>query len=206
MEFSTASEAPTTLNNNHHDHHLTQLLHAWHNGDSTAGDALFRQVYQALKAIASNRLRCVNASIQTTELAHEGFLLLSHKEAIDWQDRKHFFAIAANAVRRLLVDRARASHAQKRGGGAQYIPLDDIQIPVFDHPIDWIELDDLFKELEQMDEILARTLELRLIMGLTVRETSEVLEVSTATVSRKWNFGLAWLHDHLPGLAIQPDL
>ncbi len=177
---------------------LTKLLKDWNHGDASAGDVLFTEIYQALKVIASNRLRDVNASVQTTELVHEGFLVLSQKASIQWQDRKHFFAIAANVIRRLLVDRARASHAAKRGGAnTRYIPLDDIRLPACDQQIDWIEFDKVFQELESLDKTLTRVMELRLIMGLTVRETADILLVSTATISRKWNFGLVWLQDRM---------
>lgn len=187
-----------TLNARSGQQDLTKLLQDWNHGDASAGDVLFTEIYQALKAIASNRLRDVNASVQTTELVHEGFLVLSQKASIHWQDRKHFFAIAANVIRRLLVDRARASHAAKRGGAnARYIPLDDVQLPACDQQIDWIEFDNVLQELESLDETLTRVMELRLIMGLTVRETADILLVSTATISRKWNFGLVWLQDRM---------
>lgn len=194
------------MNTNKQQADLTHLLHAWHAGDSKAGNAVFEHTYNALKAIASNRLRNADTMMQATELAHESFLVLCQKEDINWHDRKHFFAIAANAIRHLLVDRARARYRQKRGGNSTYIPLDDIQIPIPNQPFDWIELDNILKELEQIDKKLTQIMELRLIMGLTVREAAEVMEVSTATISRKWNFGLAWMHHRLPNTCVETGI
>jgi RNA polymerase sigma factor (TIGR02999 family) len=132
-------------------------------------------------------------TLQTTALVNEAYVRLVDGGKVRWQDRAHFFAVAANMMRRILVDRARARTSAKRGGVRQRVPLEDGVIPAQDRDGDLIALDDALRLLAKTDRRKARVIELRFFGGLSVEETAEVLKVSTQTVLRDWNLAKAWL-------------
>jgi RNA polymerase sigma factor (TIGR02999 family) len=163
---------------------------------------LIDQVYTELRRIADNYVRRERAqSVQATELVHEAFLRLQQERRPAWQDRTHFIAIAAIAMRRLLVERARARAAAKRGGGRVQVTLDDRLLGAASagEPADLIALDVALTKLAALDAQQARLVELRYFGGLSVEETAEALGISPATVKRHWTIAKAWLLRELQG-------
>ena len=175
------------------------LLRAWREGDDTALDALMPLVHDELRRIAR---RCLygeraNHSVQATELVNEAFLRLVDVQHVDWQSRTHFLAMSARLMRRVLVDLARSRHADKRGGGAVRVTLDEAAIGGVAPEADVIRLDDALQALAALDERKSRVVELRFFGGLTVDETAVALDVSSKTVLRDWEFARAWLQREL---------
>jgi RNA polymerase sigma factor (TIGR02999 family) len=177
---------------------VTQLLLAWSDGDREALEKLTPLVYRELKKLASNYLRRERSghTLQPTALAHEAYLKLIDQQNVRWQNRAHFFGIAAQAMRRILVDHARARLAEKRGSG-QAVSLDEA-IDVSDQRADrLVALDEALKTLAALDPQQSRVVELKYFGGMTLEETAEVLGVSRATVIREWRMAKAWLYDEL---------
>ncbi len=176
---------------------LTQLLVAWSHGDVSALDQLAPLVYGELHKLAHGYMRREEAghTLQTTALVHEAFMRLIHHPQESWQNRAHFYAIAANMMRRILVDYARTHLRSKRGGGAVHIALEEIGVapaaPAVE--IDVIALDAALQQLAEMDERRARVVELRFFGGLSVEETAHVLQVAPDTIVRDWRVAKAWL-------------
>ena len=175
------------------------LLRAWRDGDETALDALMPLVHDELRRIAR---RCLhgeraNDSVQATELVNEAYLRLVDVRQVDWQDRTHFLAMSARLMRRVLVDLARSRGADKRGGGAVRVTLDEATIAGVAPGADVIRLDDALQALAALDERKSRVVELRFFGGLTVDETAVALQVSSKTVLRDWEFARAWLQREL---------
>jgi RNA polymerase sigma-70 factor (ECF subfamily) len=177
---------------------ISQLLAAWGNGDSQALDQLMPRVYKELRSIAAQQMRRERPgrTLQTTELVNEAFLKLVQQEGVRWSSRSHFYAIAATAMRRILVDHARARRAQKRGGDANRVSLDRVQIAVKPQ-IDLIDLEDCLLRLEKLDPQQVRIVELRYFAGCTIDEVAEVLEISASTVKREWRMAKIWLRAEL---------
>jgi RNA polymerase sigma factor (TIGR02999 family) len=180
-------------------HEVTVLLRAWREGDETALEALMPLVHDELQRIAR---RCLhreraNHSVQATELVNEAFLRLVDVRHVDWQNRSHFLAMSARLMRRVLVDLARARGADKRGGGGVRVTLDDATIGGIAPDADVIRLDDALKALAALDDRKSRVVELRFFGGLTADETAVVLQVSSKTVLRDWEFARAWLKREL---------
>jgi RNA polymerase sigma factor (TIGR02999 family) len=178
---------------------LTQLLLAWGDGDLEALDELTPRVYRELKKLAGSYLRRERAghTLQPTALAHEAFIKLIDQRNVHWRNRAHFFGIAAQAMRRILVDHARARLAGKRGSGGAIVSLDEA-IDVSDPgSAQLLALDEALKQLAQLDPNKGRVIELRYFGGLTLEETAEVLGVSRATVIREWRMAKAWLYGEL---------
>ena len=180
------------------DHDVTGLLTKWRQGDKAALDALIPLVYQELRGVAGARLRREPAerSLQTTALVHETYLRLVRLHRLTLESRTHFFAIAAQLMRQILVDQARRSQADKRGGGVTMVTLEAVggSAP---NIVDVMALDQALEELAAMDERLCRVVELKFFAGLTIDETAEALEVSKATVERDWAAAKAWLYDRM---------
>ena len=175
---------------------VTQLLQEWSRGDQTALDKLIPIVYDELRRQAANYMRRERPgqSLQTTALVHEAYLRLVDQRAVDWQNRNHFFAIAAQVMRRVLVDHARQHQAVKRGGiDLKLLPLDDAEASRDAEDIDLVALDQALERLALLDEQQSRVVELRFFSGLSVEETAEVLNVSSRTVKREWRAAKAWL-------------
>jgi RNA polymerase sigma factor (TIGR02999 family) len=178
---------------------VTRLLHEWQNGDRAALDRLVPRVYEELRAIASRHLRREwrGGALQTTALVNEAYLKLVDQRQGDWQNRAHFFAVAAQLMRRILVDDARRQLREKRGGGAVCMPVEDEPIAAAEGPLDAVEtlaLDRALGELERLDPDQARIVELRFFGGLTVEETAAALRISPATVKREWTIAKGWLY------------
>ena len=179
-------------------HEVTLLLEEiGRGGDNRAAlDRLLPIVYDELRRLAASFLRREHAvSMQTTELVHEAYFKLMDQRTVDWENRGQFFAIAAQAMRRLLIDSARQRKSQKRSG--EKISLDEAPtIPVEDDQ-KLLELDQALSELEQFDEAQCRIVELRYFAGLTIEETAEVLRTSPSTVKREWEIARTWLYQRM---------
>jgi RNA polymerase sigma-70 factor (ECF subfamily) len=179
----------------------TRLLRAWAGGDQGALDQLTPHVYQELRRIAGFLMRNERSgqSIQATALVHEAYLKLIDVENVDWQHRAHFFAVAAQIMRHILLDRARYRLAAKRSGNAARISLNDVPDVCSERAGELIALDDALHALAEIDLRKARVVELRFFGGLTVVETAAVLKVSPDTVMRDWSMARAWLLSELGG-------
>ena len=175
---------------------VTQLLIGWSNGDKEALDALLPLVYDELRRQASRYLRRerVGHTLQTTALIHEAYLKLVDQRSVHWQNRAHFFGIAAQLMRRILVDHARTRTRAKRGGSDVRVSLSDATLKSPGQNLDIVALDEALERLARLDEQQSRIVELRFFSGLTVEETAEVMGISTATVKRDWSMAKAWLH------------
>lgn len=194
---------------------ITQLLHAARDGDRAAFDALVPHVYDTLRRIAGARVRAEGreSSLNPTALVHEAYLKLVGLERIQWQSRAQFFAIAARAMRQILVDHALARRAQKRGGDRLRVTLDETLRVAGPRPQEILALEDALARLEREDERRARVVVCRFFGGMEVRETAEALEISQATVKREWAAARAWLNrelspardrDRAPGSEAEP--
>ncbi len=180
---------------------ITQLLQAWSDGRRDALDAIVPLVYDELRRQAHHYLRRERAehTLQTTALVNEAYLKLVEQNRVVWQNRAHFFGIAANLMRRILVDYAREKNRAKRGGSKENLPLEEAfyVAATEENEVDLLVLDKVLNELAEIDEQQARIVELRYFSGLSIAETAEVLKISTATVKRDWNMAKAWLHHEL---------
>ena len=182
-------------------HEITQRLREWSDGGKReALDELMPFVYDELHRQAARYLRRENAAhtLQTTALIHETYLKLIDQRQVRWQNRAHFFAIAAQAMRRILVDYARTRDRKKRGGGEFKLPLEAAMSEAADEKaVDLIALDEALTRLAAIDLQQSRVVELRYFSGLSLEETAEVLNISRATTAREWNIARAWLHREL---------
>jgi RNA polymerase sigma factor (TIGR02999 family) len=180
---------------------VTRLLAAWREGDASAPELLLALVYEELRRMARRHLRQQppGHTLQTTALIHDAYLRLVGQVAGRWQDRNHFFAVSAQAMRHVLVDHARARHSAKRGGGARPVSLDEAALVTVERAAELIALDDALQELKGLHERQCRVVECRYFGGMTVQETAEVLGVSPETVMRDWKMAKAWLHRALSG-------
>ncbi|MBK7629243.1 MAG: sigma-70 family RNA polymerase sigma factor [Ignavibacteriales bacterium] len=178
---------------------ITLLLEDCVNGKKEAINELLPLVYNELKKISSKYLHeeYRNHTLQTTELVHEAYIKLIGGQEINWQNRGHFFGIAANSMRQILVDYARKHNSQKRGEGKTHLSLENAEDIAFESEEDIIALDDAMKKLEAFDPDLSKVVELRFFGGLNVDETSKVLNCSASTVKRDWSLAKAWLFREL---------
>ena len=173
----------------------TLLLRAWAGGDRDALEKLTPHVYRTLRRIAGRYMQNEREghTLQATALVHEAYMELVDITNVDWQHRAHFFAISAQIMRNILLDRARQRLAAKRGGGAERVNLDELPDIGMGRARELIILDDALNTLAKMDERKARVVEMRFFGGLSVEETAEVLTVSPETVMRDWKFARSWL-------------
>lgn len=179
---------------------ITEMLKAWSGGDRDAAEDLMPLVYGELRQQARRYLRREreNHTLQTTGLVHEAYLRLVDQHAVTWQNRAHFFGIASQMMRRILVNYAVGRSRDKRGGGAIQITLDDAAIGSCNETDEQlIALDQALARLESLDERQVRIVEMRYFTGLSIEETAEVLGISPATVKREWNMAKAWLRCEL---------
>jgi RNA polymerase sigma factor (TIGR02999 family) len=179
---------------------ISRLLRQWSEGNRAAMEELLPLVYDELHRQAARYLRRERAThtLQTTALIHEAYLRLIDQRDVQWQSRTHFFAIAAQMMRRVLVDYARAKHREKRGRGDVCLPLEVAKLIADDKKgVDLMALDEALTRLAAMDEQQARVVELRYFGGLSLEETAEALHVSRATVARDWDVAKAWLRREL---------
>jgi RNA polymerase sigma factor (TIGR02999 family) len=183
------------------DQDLTHLLIQWSKGDSAALDALVPLVYDELRRLAQLYLSREKPghTLSSTALVHEAYLRLVKQKDVTWQNRAHFFGVAARMMRRILVDHARRRGYAKRGGGALTLSLDETIAPAPEREMDLVALDDALETLAKLDERQSRMVELRFFGGLSIEETSEVLGVSAPTVKREWASARAWLYREISG-------
>ena len=178
---------------------VTRLLEQHARGDASAMHALLPVIYQELKKIASAYMRkeSKGQTLQATALVHEAFFRLLDQKETDWKNRQHFFAIAAQQMRRVLVDHARAKKAEKRGGGnVIHVDIELAgEVPMVDEDME--DLDAALTELATLNERQAKIVEIRYFAGLSIEETAAVMEISPATVKREWTVARAWLYNKL---------
>ena len=180
-------------------HDITHLLKEWSAGDEQALDKLIPLVYEELHKQAARYLRRERDghSLQATALINETYLRLIDARDLPWQSRSHFFAIAANLMRRILVDHARKHAAEKRGGSQLRLTLDEQLAPATETDVDLLAIDQALTKLSTIDSQQAQVVELRFFSGLSVPETATVLRISEKTVKRDWSVARAWLRREL---------
>lgn len=183
----------------HDTHETTTLLIKWRNGDAAAADELISRVYSELRRLAGHYLRSEQPgnTLQATALVHELYIRLVGSEPVTWQNRAHFFAVAAQQMRRILIDHARARRAEKRGGGALTLSLAEVSGVAGSPTQDVLVIHEALAKLEALDERAAHVVELRFFGGLQEKEAAEVLGVSVATLKRDWEFARVWLMTQL---------
>jgi len=175
---------------------ITQLLRKWSEGDRAALDQLMPIVYQELRKLANSYLRGERSdhTLQPTALINEAYLRLVKQDFPEWQSRKHFYGVAAQLMRQILVEHARTRAAAKRGAGAQKLSLDEAPIFSRERAADLVALDDALTALAKFDERKAHVVELRYFGGLSIEEVAAALDISVATVGREMRMAQAWLH------------
>ncbi|MGI8997982.1 MAG: sigma-70 family RNA polymerase sigma factor [Pyrinomonadaceae bacterium] len=178
---------------------ITERLIAWGHGDAAALNEVMGAVYQELRGMAQRYLRMERPdhTLQPTALVHEAYLRLVDQTQVNWQNRAQFFGVAAQMMRRILVDHAKTTHRDKRGGAALKLPLDEAVNLSQGRAADLLALDDALKSLAEIDHRKSRVVELRFFGGLNVTETAEALEVSPQTVLRDWKLAKAWLYQEI---------
>lgn len=178
---------------------VTQLLLAWSDGDQAALEKLVPLVYEELHRLAHRYISRERSgyTLQTTALAHEAYLRLVDVKGVRWQNRAHFFAVAAQSMRRILVDLARARHNVKRGGGAQQVSLDEVLVASPERGANLLALDEALSRLAALNPRQSQVVELRYFGGLTEEEVAEVLKVSPRTVRSDWSLARVWLYREL---------
>ena len=178
---------------------ITQRLAAWSDGDPEALEELMQVVYKELRRLANHYLRSERPdhTLQPTALVHEAYLRLTNQNQVRWQNRAHFFGVAAQMMRRVLVDHARANCRAKRGGAAHKVSLEETINLYQKQDEQIVELDEALTKLREIDSRKCEVVELRYFAGMSVEETAEVLGISCNTVMRDWNMAKAWLYQEL---------
>jgi len=178
---------------------VAQLLIAWSSGDKAALDRLMPLIHQELRRLAHRYMSRERPghTLQTTALVNEAYVRLVNRKNVHWQNRAHFFAIAAELMRTILVDHARSHAFAKRGGGARNITLDEALVVSQERAAEVVALDEALKGLADIDPQQSRVVELRFFGGLTIEETAEVLHLSAGTIKREWRSAKAWLYHEL---------
>jgi len=176
-------------------HEITLMLRQWGSGDREGSDKLMAAIYTELHRLAARRMRRESPgnTLQTTAVVHETYLRLIDQRQRDWKNRAHFFAIAAQLMRRVLIDHARNRRAAKRGDGLK-ISLDQVELAGEKNNLDVLAVDEALQKLAAVDPQQARIVELRFFGGLSVEETAQAAKISPATVKRDWSMAKAWLH------------
>lgn len=178
---------------------ITELLISWQSGNEEAFEKLLPTVESELRRIARLQMRRERSdhTLQTTALINEAYLRLVGANAVDWQNRAHFFAICAKIMRRILLNHARDGQAEKRGGGANHLPLDEVIVLKPEKSRELIALDEALQELAEFDQVKSRIVEMRYFGGMTLEETAAALNISTSTVSLQWRLARAWLREQM---------
>ncbi|QDT13818.1 sigma-70 family RNA polymerase sigma factor [Planctomycetes bacterium K23_9] len=193
--------APTELTNDGEQPpgDISQLLGRAAAGDDAAASKLLPLVYEQLRAVAQQRMASENPghTLQATALVHEAFLRLAGPRELPWQNQAHFYGAAAEAMRRILVDHARSKNRVKRGGNAEKVILNVVDLATAENPQEILALDEAFRRLEQQEPETAQVVSLRFFAGLSVDETAKALDLSPRTVDRRWKFARAWLFREL---------
>lgn len=180
---------------------VTELLRRWSRGDVAARESLVPLVYDELRRLARYYLASQRSdhTLQSTAIVHEAYLRLAGRDHVQWENRGHFFAVAAQLMRRILVDHARKRNAAKRGGAQLTLLVDEAVEPSSQRELDLVALDDALKALAELDARQSRIVELRFFGGLSIEDTSRLLEISPATVKREWSTARAWLYEEISG-------
>lgn len=175
---------------------VTELLVRWRAGDGEALQVLMPLVYDEMRRLAHRYLRRERPghTLQSTALVHEAFVRLTGSALPQWEDRAHFFGIAAHVMRQILVEYARSRNAGKRGGAVVKLAIDNVQEPALTPDLDIVALDDALNDLARIDPQQGRVVELRFFSGLSIEDTAEVMGISESTVKRDWNTARAWLY------------
>jgi RNA polymerase sigma-70 factor, ECF subfamily len=196
-----SDETETLHMNDPGTENITQLLIEVTNRNSAAVDVLLPLIYDELRSLAANYLRRERPdhTLEPTALVHEAYLRMVDQTQVNWQNRAHFFGVAAQMMRRILVDHARAHNAEKRGQDFQKLSLDENIDKAVERSSEIIALDDALRALFEMDEQKGRIVELRFFGGLSIDETAEVMGVSAPTVKRQWRMAKAWLYGQVQG-------
>jgi RNA polymerase sigma factor (TIGR02999 family) len=178
---------------------LTDLLIRWRSGDQEALQSLMPLVYDEMRRLAHGYLRRERPghTLQSTALVHEAFVRLTGNAPPQWEDRSHFFGIAAHLMRQILVEYARSRNAGKRGGAVLKLAIDNVEEPSARPDLDIVALDDALKDLARIDFQQSRVVELRFFSGLSIEDTAQVLGISESTVKRDWNTARVWLYREL---------
>lgn len=178
---------------------VTELLAPWTQGESNAREELIPLIYDELRCLARHCLmgQAPNHTLQSAALVHEAYLRLVGRSSVRWDDHVHFFAVAAQLMRRILVDHARKKGAMKRGGDRVTMTLNEELAPARQREMDVVALDECLKELTRMNPQYSRVVELRFFAGLSIEETAQALKISPATVKRDWAVARAWLYREL---------
>ncbi len=178
---------------------ITQLLLSWSKGDEAALDRLIPLVYPELRRLARRYMRRENSphTLQTSALINEAYLRIVDQQDVEWQDRAHFFAVAAQVMRRILIDHARSHHYAKRGAGTRHVPLDETAVISQERAAEFVALDEALTRLATVDPRKSQMVELRFFGGLTVEEIAEVMKLSPITIKREWRSAKAWLHSEI---------
>ena len=178
---------------------VTILLAELTKGDKEAASKLIPMVYDELRRLAGGYMRRERGdhTLQATALVHEAYLKLVEQHSVDWQGRAHFFGIAAQVMRRILVDHARGHLREKRGSGQQAVPLDEALVFAPEQSMELVKLDEALERLSKLDPRQGKIVELRFFGGLTVEQTADLLGISPKTVKRDWSMAKAWLHGDL---------
>jgi RNA polymerase sigma factor (TIGR02999 family) len=187
--------------NDPNGHEVTQILQEWNNGGDDARARLMPLVYDELRRLARSYLRRERPdhTLQPTALVHEAYLRLVDQSRVEWRNRVHFYGVAAQMMRRILIDHARAHASEKRGGAGRRLSLDEAAVLPEERAADLVALDDALQRLAETDERKSRVVELRFFGGLSVVEAAEALGIHTATVERDWRIAKMWLHRELSG-------
>ena len=180
---------------------VTQVLRDWNSADGSAAERLIPLVYDELRRLARQYLQRERSdhTLQATGLVHEAYLRLVDQSSVTWQNRAHFFGVAAQAMRRILVDHARSHRAEKRGGDREKLEFDEALLPSGERAVDLIALDDALRALEKLDARQSQIVELRFFGGLTNEEIGEALDISPRTIKREWRLAKAWLRRQISG-------
>lgn len=185
---------------------ITNMLQALSSGDRQNADRLMYVIYDDLKRLAASQLRLErnNHTLHPTALVHEAYLRLVNQRTTNWQDRLHFFSIAARVIRRILIDHARERQAQKRGGSERPVSIFGQDVAAAETPIDLLALDEALTELAELSERQAQIVELRFFGGLTIAEVATALDIGSRSVDREWQVARAWLFDRLSDRETEP--
>jgi len=200
FNYNRVSKTPIRNMKDESPHDITQMLIELTDGNTEVVNQILPRIYDELRKLASSYLRRERAdhTLQPTALVHEAYMKLIDQKKVHWQNRAHFFGIAAQVMRRILLDHARKHNADKRGGEAEKLPIEE-EILVVSHEksAELIALDDALETLAKMDPQKAKIVELRYFGGLSIEETAEVMGVSVPTINRQWRMAKAWLYGQI---------